>query len=448
MYQDSITVVVTDEHGNAYSETVGITLGTDNAEVITGTAENDIVYGFGGNDTINGGAGDDTIVGGDSDAAPGWVTVNHGDNFHGTTGADYYSWTAGENESAVIRLNYSPSQAAEGDGTADYVRVETTENTGLLTIGDFDAGTDRIVLQEQYASIQVNDEGGRADITITYDNGNTQSFRVYHGESSISVSDIFTTEEPTLPTGGDVLTYDGDASDFDVSFNAVTGEYTITDNDTDDGLDEGTDTVIGVETFSFDGVEVNAADFKGESSVGANSFDYDTGYATASSSAKSEGSNSSETLSNGSGADQTVYARGGDDTVATGSGDDAIYAGSGDDTVSAGAGDDTIYGGTGDDLLSGGDGSDLFVFTSVQGNDTVDGGAGWTDVLELAGFSGDFTISGNTIDGDGWTVMLDEGHSITGETLDSIEFSADASGVISFDEGGTIDFTGIEKITI
>ena len=51
---------------------------------------------------------------------------------------------------------------------------------------------------------------------------------------------------------GDTVVYAGDASDFDVSYNAATGAFTITDRDTADGLDEGTDTVTGVERFSFD----------------------------------------------------------------------------------------------------------------------------------------------------------------------------------------------------
>ena len=107
-----------------------------------------------------------------------------------------------------------------------------------------------------------------------------------------------------------------------------------------------------------------------------------------------------------------------------------------------------MIGGTGDDGMKGGDGNDVFVATALQGSDTINGGEGWLDTIELAGFTGDVTVSGNTVAGEGWTMLLDEGHSVTAQTLDSIELTADASGVITFDDGGTIDFTGVERIGI
>ncbi len=141
-----------------------------------------------------------------------------------------------------------------------------------------------------------------------------------------------------------------------------------------------------------------------------------------------------------------VHAGSGSDAVAGGVGDDELYGGFGNDTIEGGTGSDTIDGGLGDDLLVGNDGNDVFSFSVLEGTDTIDGGSGWTDIIELAGFTGDVTVSGNTISGEGWTALLDDGHSVTGETLDSIELSVDATGVITFDEGGTIDLTGIEKI--
>ena len=324
--------------------------------------------------------------------------------------------------------------------------MESTENTGWLTIGDFDVGTDKIVLQENYTAIEFTNDSGMAEIIVTYANGNRQGFRVYHAGGAISMSDVFTTTVPTLPSPDDIVTYSGDAADFDVSYNAITGAFTITDGDTADGLDEGTDLVMGVETFSFNGVEVDATDFIVESTIAGGSYNFDTGYSGTDPTATSEGTSADNTISATAGSDQVVYARAGNDTITTGSGNDAIYAGSGNDTVTAGAGDDTIYGGTGNDSLSGGDGSDTFVVTALEGADTIDGGAGWTDIIDLMGFSGSVTVTGTTIDGEGWTVLLDDGHSVTGQTLDSLELSPDASGVITFDEGGTIDFTGIDRI--
>lgn len=127
---------------------------------------------------------------------------------------------------------------------------------------------------------------------------------------------------------------------------------------------------------------------------------------------------------------------------------DVLYGFGATDVMSGGTGDDTLLGGAGNDHMSGGDGGDSFVVASMSGNDTVDGGAGWTDMIELAGLSGDVTVSGNVVEGEGWTLVLDGDHSVTGQTLDSIELTADAIGTITFDEGGIIDFSGIDRITM
>jgi Ca2+-binding RTX toxin-like protein len=147
-----------------------------------------------------------------------------------------------------------------------------------------------------------------------------------------------------------------------------------------------------------------------------------------------------------SSSDEVIFALGGDDRVSTGSGNDVMFGGSGNDTLFGGDGNDSIYGGTGDDFLYGQNGDDTFYATSMQGNDSVNGGSGWTDVIELSGFSGDVTVDGNMVDGEGWTMVLDGSHLVTGQTLDSIELTADAVGTITFDDGGTIDFTGIDRI--
>ncbi|WP_373504251.1 M10 family metallopeptidase C-terminal domain-containing protein [Aestuariivirga sp.] len=106
------------------------------------------------------------------------------------------------------------------------------------------------------------------------------------------------------------------------------------------------------------------------------------------------GSDESETLDGGGGADM-ILGRGGDDVIIGGrdslasrdinntigvadlddqtesdDGNDALYGGSGDDVILGGQGDDTLYGGSGNDTLSGQDGIDIFMGGS--GSDTVD----------------------------------------------------------------------------
>ena len=444
IYQDTITIRTTDSFGHTYDETLGLTLGTDGNDTLNGTSGNDVIYAADGVNVITGGAGDDTIVGGIATESPtaSWQSFSNGANLQGTDGQDYFTWAPGAEDSATIRFE-NTAAAGDGDGIADYVRIENTVDGTWLQIGDFDLGVDQIVLSEAYTSVSTTANSGSVDYTITYANGNQQSFTLHHSGGSTDPAGVFTTVEPTFPatTGADRAVYSGQQADFDISYNAADGTYTITDTDTADGLDEGTDVLSGVETFTFDGIDVDASDFMGESTVAAGAFDYDTGYSVSHPTATSEGDGAANTLSDAGGSAQTVYARGGADTVTTGSGDDVVYGGSGNDTITADSGDDTLYGGTGNDSLSGEDGNDSFYFTSMEGDDTVVGGAGWTDIIELAGFGGDVTVTGSIVDGEGWTMVLDGGATVTGQTLDSIELSTDATGVITFDEGGTIDFT-------
>jgi len=120
-----------------------------------------------------------------------------------------------------------------------------------------------------------------------------------------------------------------------------------------------------------------------------------------------------------------------------------VKGGEGNDTLWTSTGDDTLIGGTGNDSMYGGAGSDIFVFGANEGNDTVDGGTGggWTDVIQLSGFS-------DSDSQQGWTLTLDDGSTIssTDEDANEILLSDDASGTITFDDGSTIEFDGIEKI--
>ena len=134
------------------------------------------------------------------------------------------------------------------------------------------------------------------------------------------------------------------------------------------------------------------------------------------------------------------------DWISGGAGADVIQGLAGNDTLDGMGGDDVLDGGAGDDVLNGGDGNDFFRFAAGEGSDVVDGGTGWTDAISLEGMGAGATQSGNTIDGNGWTMVLDDGDIVSSLTLDSVELSPDASGTITFDNGGLIDFTAIERI--
>ncbi|MEL7547790.1 MAG: hypothetical protein AAGJ84_14140, partial [Pseudomonadota bacterium] len=109
-------------------------------------------------------------------------------------------------------------------------------------------------------------------------------------------------------------------------------------------------------------------------------------------------------------------------------------------SVTGGDGNDTLKGGSGDDVLFGADGDDLFIYELGSGSDTIDGGEGWTDTIDLASGTGDLGVYGED-----WTVTLTEGE-IVNEGEDTLELSEDATGFIEFDNGETVDFTNIEQI--
>ena len=115
--------------------------------------------------------------------------------------------------------------------------------------------------------------------------------------------------------------------------------------------------------------------------------------------------------------------------------------GEGNDILWTSTGDDTLTGGAGNDAMFGGDGSDMFIFGSNDGNDTVSGGAGWTDVIQLEGFDGVAAEQG-------WTLTLENGHSVhsTDNSSGEMLLNDDAAGTIIFDDGGEVTFDGIEKI--
>ena len=70
--------------------------------------------------------------------------------------------------------------------------------------------------------------------------------------------------------GADTAVWAGDLADFTVSHDAGTGTFTITDTNAGDGADEGTDTVTGVESFSFGGTTYTQAEMITEAERQAN----------------------------------------------------------------------------------------------------------------------------------------------------------------------------------
>ncbi|MEM0924820.1 MAG: hypothetical protein AAGJ83_02165, partial [Planctomycetota bacterium] len=127
-----------------------------------------------------------------------------------------------------------------------------------------------------------------------------------------------------------------------------------------------------------------------------------------------------------------------DDTLSGNDADNTLSGLGGNDILDGGAGDDTLTGGAGDDTLSGGDGDDLFTFGLEDGNNVVEGGSGWTDIISIDGLA-----SGSL--GTDWTITLDTGE-ITSQDANTLFLSEDASGQIEVQDGTRIEFTEISQV--
>lgn len=171
-----------------------------------------------------------------------------------------------------------------------------------------------------------------------------------------------------------------------------------------------------------------------------------------------QGSNFSENLQTGAGAD-SINAGGGNDTIYFGTGDDSVWGGDGNDLIDdqngtqldgtnyldGGAGDDTIYAGNGNDTIWGGDGNDRIY--GEAGNDSIEGGAG-NDYIE--GGDGDDVIDAgsgsNTVYGGAGNDRIDDetgpiltgGNEFHGGDGNDTIFSGDSADTVYGDAGNDV----------
>lgn len=131
----------------------------------------------------------------------------------------------------------------------------------------------------------------------------------------------------------------------------------------------------------------------------------------------------------GDGKANKLQGSGGDDTIDGGKGNDTLVGGFDDDVVKGGAGKDVLNGRQGADTLNGGTGDDLYVFATAAevGFDTIAGGFGFGDVIDLGGLDADPLADGN------------QAFDYRGQ---STTFSGQAGEVIWFVAGSTIQVQG------
>jgi hypothetical protein len=159
--------------------------------------------------------------------------------------------------------------------------------------------------------------------------------------------------------------------------------------------------------------------------------------------------------------DDVIVGRDGNDVIAGGDGNDLIMGGSGNDTLNGDAGNDQIYGGDGNDSLNGGAGHDIliggagndaavggagddvYIFEALGDTDSFSGGdaGGWTDVVSL-----DVDISSMPNPSAPWTVTVGGDEISYDIALGYLDLGGDAAGSITFDDGSTLNFDGVEGI--
>jgi Ca2+-binding RTX toxin-like protein len=164
---------------------------------------------------------------------------------------------------------------------------------------------------------------------------------------------------------------------------------------------------------------------------------------------------------NGTSGNDSLAGGAGNDVISTGgsSGEDYIDGGKGDDTiVGSGSTDDRLLGGLGNDKLYssdssgdlliggggndeawGGGGNDLYVFEVGGGNDTFHGGSG-TDQMVIMGPNGVVTDTSE------FSITMTSGSYSSQSGY--LQFSSGATGTITFADGSSLTFDGVEKLQL
>jgi Ca2+-binding RTX toxin-like protein len=233
-------------------------------DTVLGGAGNDEIHGEDGNDSVDGGAGDDSLNGGfdddsllggegndtlSGDYPVGGVAVADGDTITGTAGQDSFVFDGAPGSTATIILDGGTGTANDGDDLRDTVFVNETGDGATLTIEGFDYTVDWIATPEAWASSTVIESApGNHLVTLTYANGNTQNFDIFHDNGSVFVVD----DAFAVHAGNDTI--EGGAGDdliFGVGGDDLllggAGNDTLGGEDGDDTLDGGTeaDTLLG-----------------------------------------------------------------------------------------------------------------------------------------------------------------------------------------------------------
>jgi RTX calcium-binding nonapeptide repeat (4 copies)/Cadherin domain len=142
-------------------------------------------------------------------------------------------------------------------------------------------------------------------------------------------------------------------------------------------------------------------------------------------------------LSESKGGEEIMLGMGGDDVLLGGGNEDRLIGGEGNDTLSGGDQSDVLAGGTGDDTADGGSGDDIYVFRMGDGHDTFSGGSGHDAILLMG-------TEGGSPDPSDWSLNLTSGSASW--SMDHVSLTSGAAGTITFTDGSSVAFDGVETI--
>ncbi|MDU8910676.1 calcium-binding protein [Aestuariicoccus sp. MJ-SS9] len=315
---------------------------------LNGDNDNDVVSGGTGRDTLLGGNHDDTLSGGaDDDLLNGG---NGNDSLLGDGGADLL--IGGKNDdildggAGADTLNGSFGNDTMTGGTEADVYVISASN-GADVIDAFEDGVDLIDVTAigvaGLGDMAISQAG--ADVLIDLGGGNQITLTAFD-LADVDAGDFILAPDPTLGTAGDDMLIADDSA------TTIEGG-------------EGADRIHGKAGND------NLSGGNGKDSIDGNEGD-DT----------LDGGDGNDRMSGGKGADVMSGGARNDD-MSGGAEADAMSGGTGNDALAGDDGDDTLEGGAGHDELSGGTGADTFVFSVVNGRDTLTDFEDGVDLLDV-----------------------------------------------------------------
>ncbi|WP_299288240.1 Hint domain-containing protein [uncultured Tateyamaria sp.] len=417
--------------------------GSDNT--LTGTADADDITGGAGNDTINAGGGNDVVDGGSSTLTNTDLFLDWTDQgVDGDSIATGFTQDTGGINVAVSFNNGGVGTTATVEQNAHYVDTgepfDPNSGLGLRGNGNGTAWTTELdfsavggsgladTVENVSFRLQDVDRGGWQDVlTINaFDaDGNPVSVILTPaGDDTVSGNTVTagpTSTGATDPQGSVLVSIPGPVARIEIVYaNAGTGGQLLYVSDVHfDAVPTDDDTIFGEA-----GNDTLSGGFGNDVLDGGDNNDV------------IDGGSGNDTLIGGAGADVLTGGTGNDD-LSGDAGRDTLDGGEGNDVLSGGAGADVLSGGTGNDNISGGSGFDQL--TGGEGADTLDGGAG-NDTIFANG--GDVVIGGETGTDTNDVLIVDDVAFVTFDPTDG------ENGTITFNDGTTATFTGIETLTV